>query len=399
VGKSNGQRSRMKEKFSKGWAQMDQPTTEEPTALDLAASLQSAVSGAWQKGWQPADLARVVSRQLTNRHVRLTRDAVAAEMQRYSPATIDPRWTSQLSDLEAGVWWRPDQNHLQAWAEAQKTQWSADVSCALELLALIASLPEPERLISIPGCAPTTGRTAHRPTGAIEERVLRRIRALLAKAESTTFPAEAETFTAGAQALMARHSIDHAMLATHDAGSSDAPIGRRIGIENPYEVPKAMLLGAVAEANRCRTVWSRGLGFSTAIGFPADLDAVELLFTSLLVQATTAMMQAGSRTDGYGRSRTRSFRQSFLMGYASRIGHRLAEATGTQTTKAATEPAGRHLLPVLAARNEAVDEAVAVMFPALTHCVRGSVTHNEGWFSGLSAADRATLHVDAELSR
>ena len=398
MGKSNGQRSRMKEKFSKGWAQMDQPTTEEPTALDLAASLQSAVSGAWQKGWQPADLARVVSRQLTNRHVRLTRDAVAAEMQRYSPATIDPRWTSQLSDLEAGVWWRPDQNHLQAWAEAQKTQWSADVSCALELLALIASLPELERLISIPGCAPTTGRTAHRPTGAIEERVLRRIRALLAKAESTTFPAEAETFTAGAQALMARHSIDHAMLATHDAGSSDAPIGRRIGIENPYEVPKAMLLGAVAEANRCRTVWSRGLGFSTAIGFPADLDAVELLFTSLLVQATTAMMQAGSRTDGYGRSRTRSFRQSFLMGYASRIGHRLAEATGTQTTKAATEPAGRHLLPVLAARNEAVDEAVAAMFPALTHCVRGSVTHSEGWSAGLSAADRATLHVDAELS-
>ena len=398
MGKSNGQRSRMKEKFSKGWAQMDQPTTEEPTALDLAASLQSAVSGAWQKGWQPADLARVVSRQLTNRHVRLTRDAVAAEMQRYSPATIDPRWTSQLSDLEAGVWWRPDQNHLQAWAEAQKTQWSADVSCALELLALIARLPQLERLIPIPGSAPTTGCTAHRPTAAIDERVLRRIRALLAKAESTTFPAEAETFTAGAQAMMARHSIDHALLATHDAGSSDAPIGRRIGIENPYEVPKAMLLGAVAEANRCRTVWSRGLGFSTAIGFPADLDAVELLFTSLLVQATTAMMQAGSRTDGYGRSRTRSFRQSFLTGYASRIGHRLAEATGTQTTKAATEPAGRHLLPVLAARNAAVDEAVAAMFPALAHCVRGWVTHSEGWSAGLSAADGATLHVDAELS-
>ena len=80
MGKSNGQRSRMKEKFSKGWAQMDRPTTEERTAPDLAASLQSAVSAAWQKGWQPADLARVVSRQLTNRHVRLTRDAVAARL-------------------------------------------------------------------------------------------------------------------------------------------------------------------------------------------------------------------------------------------------------------------------------------------------------------------------------
>jgi hypothetical protein len=146
-----------------------------------------------------------------------------------------------------------------------------------------------------------------------------------------------------------------------------------------------MLLGAVAEANRCRTVWSRGLGFSTAIGFGADLDAVELLFTSLLVQATTAMMRAGSRTDGYGRSCTRSFRQSFLTAYALRIGQRLAETTGTQTAEAATEPAGRNLLPVLAARSEAVDEAVAALFPTVTQHAMESVTHREGWFSGLGA--------------
>lgn len=57
---------------------------------------------------------------------------------------------------------------------------------------------------------------------------------------------------------------------------------------------------------------------------PSDLDAVELLFTSLLVQATTAMLAAGSRQDAHGRSRTRSFRQSFLAAYAQRIGERLA---------------------------------------------------------------------------
>ena len=409
MGKDSRQRRRMTQKEPEGrsrarsregrWAPMDRPMTEEPAALEVAVSLQSAVSRAWRRGWQPADLARVVSRELGKQHVDLTRDAMAAEMQRYAPATIDPRWTAQLSDLDARVWWRPEQDHLQARSEARDTQLSADVSCALELLALIAGLPELERLVPIPGTARASGSTAHRPTAANDERVLRRIRALLAKAESTTFPAEAETFTAGAQALMARHSIDHALLAAHDVSSSDAPIGRRIGIDNPYEVPKAKLLGAVAEANRCRTVWSRGLGFSTAIGFPSDLDAVELLFTSLLVQASAAMMQAGSRTDGYGRSRTRSFRQSFLSGYATRIGQRLAEATATQTTEAATEPAGRHLLPVLAARNEAVDEAVAAMFPVLTHRAMGSVTHHEGWFSGLSAADRAVLHVGQELLR
>ncbi len=239
--------------------------------------------------------------------------------------------------------------------------------------------------------------SAGHPQRAVDERVLGRIRALLAKAESTTFPAEAETFTAGAQALMARHCIDHALLSALDQSSSEEPTGRRIGIDNPYESPKAMLLGAVAEANRCRAVWSQGRGFCTAIGFPTDLDAVELLFTSLLVQATTAMMQAGSRTDDYGRSRTRSFRQSFLIAYASRIGQRLAEATGTETTRAATEPAGRNLLPVLAARNEAVDVAVAAMFPMVTNHVVRTISNREGWFSGISAANRAAIHVHGEL--
>jgi hypothetical protein len=446
VGQANQQRRRMKEKKRKRtapaspreglWVPADQPTLEERAALEVAGALraladedrrafdvasarvadrpgaagwrrttqrllarylESAISRSWDGGWQPADLIRLVSRQLGKRHVSLTRDAIASQMQRYAPATIDPRWTSQLSDLEAQVWWGPDQNHLSAWAEAENTQWSQAVSCTLEVLNVIASLPELEKLIPIPGTARPADSTMQPQRAAIDERVLGRIRALLAKAESTTFEAEAETFTAGAQSLMARHSINHALLAALNHSSSDKPTGRRIGIDNPYDAPKAMLLGAVAEANRCRTVWSRGLGFSTAIGFPADLDAVELLFTSLLVQATTAMMKSGPRTDGYGRSRTRSFRQSFLTAYASRIGQRLAEATDTQTTKAANEPAGQSLLPVLAARNEAVDDAVAAMFPAMTNHVMGSVTNREGWFSGLSAADRAALHDDGEL--
>jgi len=52
---------------------------------------------------------------------------------------------------------------------------------------------------------------------------------------------------------------------------------------------------------------------------------------------------------------------------------------------------------VLAARNEAVDEAVAAMFPEMTNHVVGAVTNREGWFSGISAAERAALHGDGEL--
>ena len=66
---------------------------------------------------------------------------------------IDPRWASQLADLEARVWWRPEENHLRAWAEAQAIEWAVVVSSALQVLDLIARLPKLEKLVPIPGTA------------------------------------------------------------------------------------------------------------------------------------------------------------------------------------------------------------------------------------------------------
>jgi hypothetical protein len=231
----------------------------------------------------------------------------------------------------------------------------------------------------------------------VDERVLSRIRALLAKAESTGYPAEAEAFTAAAQERMARHSIDAAMLAATAPDSSGGPVGRRIGVDNPYESAKAVLLNAVAGANRCRSVWSRKLGFCTVIGFEPDLDAVETLFTSLLVQATAAMTSAGSGTGPGGRSRTRAFRQSFLMAYASRIGERLAGITQAQTEAAAAEPGQGDLLPVLASRGAAVDDTVSTLFPTLTQTSTSAVTDAEGYWSGRGAADLASLGAGPQL--
>jgi len=38
--------------------------------------------------------------------------------------------------------------------------------------------------------------------------------------------------------------------------------GRRIWLENPYLSPKSMLVGVVAEANRCRAVFASALAWS-----------------------------------------------------------------------------------------------------------------------------------------
>lgn len=231
--------------------------------------------------------------------------------------------------------------------------------------------------------------------------MLTRIRALLAKAEATGFPEEAEALTTKAQELMARHSIDEALLAarTH---SKEAPGACRIGVDAPYETAKAILLDAVAAANRCRAVWNSDLGFSTVVGFEPDLDAVELLYTSLLVQGAVAMTKAEAGQRAGGRKRTKTFRQSFLMAYAQRLGSRLAADTArvTAAAEAGTEngagagSAGSgapHLLPVLAARDMAVTDAAERMFPATTTTrVRGA-TDLDGWTHGTAAADRARM--------
>ena len=226
----------------------------------------------------------------------------------------------------------------------------------------------------------------------MDERILTRVRAFLAKAESTPYPAEADTFTTAAQALMARHSIDYALLMAAGRAPADKPMGRRIGVDNPYEAPKVTLLDSIASANRCRAVWSKEFGFVTVVGYPSDLDTVELLFTSLLVQVTMAMTREGSRTGPGGRSRTRTFRHSFLLSYAHRIRERLTETTREQTETAAAEPAGKNLLPVLAAREEAVDQATTELFPQITRSSTNHTWDPEGWSSGRAAADLAVLN-------
>jgi len=363
-------------------------------ARALGPMLRDGVTGAWRGGWQPADLHRLAGRRLAAPEQVLLGDAMAHELSRYAASTVDPRWAGQMREAEARVWWPSHQSHLECRGEDSDGAWASVVASALSVLHLLWGLPVLEVLGPLPGTAASVP-TARRPGAPdVDERVLRRVRALLAKAESTTFEAEAETFTAGAQALMARHSIDAALLSVTDDRRRATPEGRRIGIDNPYEAPKALLLTAVADANRCRTVWSRELGLSTLVGFATDLDSVETLFTSLLVQATHAMTREGSRADRHGRSRTRAFRQSFLSAFAARIGERLSEVSRSETDAAAGDSGrlgGRELVPLLAARSAVVDEAVEAMFPELVMRSVALGRDLEGWHSGRRAADGAGL--------
>ncbi|MDX2706741.1 DUF2786 domain-containing protein [Streptomyces sp. PA03-6a] len=368
------------------------PEGDVETALDAGASAMAAAEAGWDevgravatavggllrgcraRGWEDADLLRMVRRELRPEHVRLA-----------------GRLTADGGGDPAGL--------LTAYGAAERLDRFTVATAVLELVRLLGRLP---------GITPPTAPApAAGGAGGAGHPMLRRIRALLAKAESTAFPEEAEALSAKAQHLMARHSVDEALVAGTAPGGG-GPGTRRIGVERPYEAPKALLLDAVAAANRCRAVWSAEFGFSTVVGWEADLEAVEVLYTSLLVQAEAAMRGGGApgpatrrpgRRGGKGGARggdlSRDFRESFLIAYAGRIGERLAAAARDATEEAAEAGGSTEVLPVLAAREVAVGRAADAMFPETrTERLRGR--DREGWERGTAAADRAAFHGPA----
>jgi hypothetical protein len=379
-------------------------STLDSQAVDAAVSraLGQAVQHAWDRNWRPIELDHTLGRFAARVKApkaaavwmaRLLADVLAARTQAHDPATVDERWAAELAALDATVWWTADTEHLARFGERHGLDRLKVLGGAFELMRwLYQELPPLEPAGHAPGSPIPPRRNASGSTNGADQRMLDRIRALLAKAESTGFPEEAEAFTAKAQQLMARHSIDHALVDAA-AGASDGPANRRIVIANPYEGPKAMLLQVVADANRCRALNFKNLGLSTIVGFEPDLDAVELLYTSLLVQAVHAMTAANPRADRYGRNDVRSFRQAFLSAYAARIGERLAEVRAEVDAELS---AGTDLVPVLAARNEAVDTAFEELFPhRVSRTAR--VVNAAGWASGRAAADRAELAVRPRL--
>ncbi len=250
----------------------------------------------------------------------------------------------------------------------------------LGLLTLLCDLP----LLDAEAVSRSRARRDKRPVHPKWQQV----RALLSKAESTDFGPEAEALVAKAQELITKYALERLVAAAEDHDDSQAePSTRRIWLDKPYLNAKAALIGEVARANRCRSAFAERYEFSIVVGDEPDLDAVELLATSLLLQADTAMFMHGRNS---ARTRSRAFRQSFLMAYATRIGERLQAA---DETVAANTPGA---LPVLHDH----ESRVAGVFEAMVPTQRGRsvrVTDHAGWVAGTTAADLANLDVRDQL--
>lgn len=347
------------------------------TLATATATITAELTGrAVRSGWGPTDLGEVVRRRLTQRHLPLLSTQLRDEAERHPAEAVTDQWRSDLDALGP--------------AEPARPHTPDGLELLIGLASLLRMLPPIPALLTPPGAARGTQRRA-----VSDDRQLARVRALLAKAESTTFPEEAEALSAKAQELISRHALER-VLADARADAPDVT-SRRFWIDPPYVMPKAMLIDAVARANHCRSVVSEPLGFSSLVGHEADLDAVELLVTSLMVQADVALLRAGQHHPTGGRqrgSRSTSFRRSFLVSYATRIGERLA--TSADEAQRATGDSAA-LVPLLRRRAEQVAATVTELFPDLVE-QRVGVGNLAGWAAGRAAADTAALDPRRRLA-
>lgn len=353
-------------------------------------TLLAALDETWERGWQPADVVHAARRQATAGSVPLAVALIGAHARRTDAVSRAPEaWVDQLREL--GAVDARDAAVVAAWYRGERRSPAEAWRIVLQLTGMLRTTARIEVLVPPPSRWGAARPRAVDAPVAGGDRALRRIRGLLTKAESTEFPDEAEALTAKAQELMTRHAVDVALLAGGSSPGTSAGVDvgtRRVHVADPYARAKMQLLAAVADANDVRLVWYQGLGIANLVGVRADLDAVELLFTSLLLQVSQALAAAERQT---GRSSvSRTFRRAFLLGYAHRVGERLRTARRNATAQAAAER-DVDLLPMLRSRQEAVQTAAAELFPRVrTSRSRASVDAG-GWYAGRAAAERAEV--------
>ena len=377
-------------------------------ARSATALMMERLAASYELGWQPADVVHVARARLGSRFVGpIGALLVQQALQERAPARAPQFWVDQLSALTDapldGLTAVPGWTVVQ-WGHGNAWDLWHDVATLLrhqaDKRAMSRINPPPSAwparrasptAASPAARSPTAGADARgraaRPGSAVDAKKLATIRALLSKAEATEFTEEADAFTAKAQDLMTRYAIDEALLA--DAADGVDVRSRRVHIDNPYAAAKAHLLAGVGRVNRVKAIWDDEHGIATVVGLPVDLDLTEMLFTSLLVQATRSMTEAGAVTQGGHRlDRSPSFRRAFLLAFATRIGERLTEA-GAHAEQEESAHRG-NVLPVLARRSAAVEREFETLFPDAVES-RARRVDPRGWHAGRSAADRAVF--------
>jgi Protein of unknown function (DUF2786) len=228
-------------------------------------------------------------------------------------------------------------------------------------------------------------------TAEAPERLLERVRKLLAKAEAEgVTAAEAQALTAKAAELMAKYGIDRALLAARQP-ETDKPGNRIVAVYNPWARVQAHLLCGLAAALRCQCILlPSGTGQRVHMfGYESDLERADVLYTSVLIQMWHGLVAA----DVPARAPSvRAWRRSWLLGFAAAVIARVRAAEqDAERSAAATQADGgsSSAALVLADRALVIRQHVARAYP-VTRTAR--VTYSgSGYGDGYAQGRRADI--------
>lgn len=181
--------------------------------------------------------------------------------------------------------------------------------------------------------------------------IVERIKALIAKAESSPYEAEADAFMAKAQQLIEQHAINQALL----HGADPSSIGHdRIPLTGSYSGERSLIWGVVARANRCEVLnhsqyRSNKVTELSLVGRAHDRELVRIVASSLELQATRRMLDIDTAR---GRESAVVQRRSFLRGFAVEVADRFERARRQEHV---TSPSAREAAQTLALASDAVD--------------------------------------------
>jgi len=198
------------------------------------------------------------------------------------------------------------------------------------------------------------------------DKVLAKVRALLDQAEATDYEEEAHAFISGAERLMAKYGIEEALVLAAGKPVEDTIGFRRFYVDaGKYESPRMNLVSEIARAHGLTQIIQAGrkqfspelndwyevdvadrgprpkrqyVKWIEVCGFESDLDYVDMLVTSLSLQAAEAVhapeMVAQMRSETYAPGHVIAWKNAFLLGFTDRVAGRIRQARLEATREA-----------------------------------------------------------------
>lgn len=235
-----------------------------------------------------------------------------------------------------------------------------------------------------------------------QEKWMDKIEKLLAKANRAGSQEEADTFYGKAQELMAKWSIDEAMLQksgkSHDELITEHVTMKRSGLYRTF----VELWSAVARNNDVKILVYSPSKFREPgvdlIGWKSDVEKVKMLWQSLMIHSqrerNNAIPDWMKQQDRWSNSaEVARFRKSFMVGYANRIGQRLAEARRRVQQEATDADTSSGVALAIRDRSAAVQDYFDAIPKGKARTSRMKIDA-AGHASGREAADRADLGQD-----